>query len=155
MAQGRYQQFDTETGEVFDGYNAVIMPKRRNGFGKRWLAVNQDPLKVFATSELKGDDFRVLFLMLYELDFENFIVTPQVDVAETLGMRPQHVNKSIRRLKDMGALMEGPKVGHSRSYKLNPEFGWKGSAQNHTKALEERRKDAGMRLIDGGVGATT
>jgi len=154
MTQGRYQQLDTETGEIIDGYNAVIMPKRRNGFGKRWLAVNQDPLKIFATSGLKGDDFRVLFLMLYELDFENYVVTPQVDIAETLGLRPQHVSRAIKKLKDMNALLEGPKIGHSRSYKLNPEFGWKGSATNHNRALEQRRKVAGLKLINGGMGAT-
>ena len=154
MTKGRYHQVDTETGEIIEGYNAVITPKRRNGFGTRWVAVNQDPLEIFATSSLRGDDFRVLFLMMSRLEFENYIVTPQVEVAETLGLRPQHVNKSIKRLKDMEALLEGPKMGHFRSYKLNPEFGWKGSAKNHNKALEERRKVAGLRLIDGGIGAT-
>ena len=52
-------------------------------------------------------------------------------------------------------MLEGPKIGISRSYRLNPEFGWKGSARNHVIALDQERKkrmaNAGIKgVIEGG-----
>ena len=32
------------------------------------------------------------------------------------------------------------KIGISRSYRLNPNFGWKGSAKGHREALHEHLK---------------
>jgi hypothetical protein len=47
------------------------------------------------------------------------------------------------------ALLEGPRIGVSRSYRLNPNFGWKGSARSHQRALEERMKATGIKVIQG------
>ena len=43
-------------------------------------------------------------------------------------MHRQHVQRSIKRLIQLGIILEGVKIGISRSYRLNPSFGWKGSA---------------------------
>lgn len=40
----------------------------------------------------------------------------------------------------MGVLLRGPKAGRSSTFRLNPSFGWKGSASNHQKALKERMR---------------
>ena len=50
---------------------------------------------------------------------------------------------------------EGPKIGISRSYRLNPEFGWRGSGKNHIATLDLERKKrmakAGIKgVIEGG-----
>ena len=37
----------------------------------------------------------------------------------------------------MTCFLEGPKIGVSRSYRLNPNYGWKGSGKNHKQALKE------------------
>ena len=37
-------------------------------------------------------------------------------------------------------VLEGVKIGISRSYRLNPNFGWKGSAKGHREALHEHLK---------------
>ena len=55
-------------------------------------------------------------------------------------MHRQHVQRSIKRLIQLGIILEGVKIGISRSYRLNPSFGWKGSAKGHrevsARALE-------------------
>ena len=50
------------------------------------------------------------------------------------------VNRSIKKLIELGVILEGVKIGISRSYRLNPNFGWKGSAKGHREALHEHLK---------------
>lgn len=119
----------------------MFIPRRKtNGFGNRWLAMAQDPGEILAHSNLVGVDFKVMFLLLNKLDFENHMLIHQVELAENLGMYRQNVARSIKRLIAVGVVLEGPKVKHNRTYKLNPEFGWKGSGDNHRKALADHRK---------------
>ena len=55
-------------------------------------------------------------------------------------MQRQNVQRSIKRLMELGVILEGVKIGVSRSYRLNPSFGWKGSAKGHREALHEHLK---------------
>ena len=75
-------------------------------------------------------------LMLADLDYENFIQIAQADIAETLGMQKTNVSRAVRALLDVGVIFEGPKVGRSKTYRLNEQFGWKGTVTNHKKALK-------------------
>jgi len=153
MRQGRFGQIDLDTGEILEhGMMAVLMPKRRNGFREGWVAMAQEPMKLLAMhrKELGGDGYAVLMLLLSILDFENLIQVSQADVAGELGMHRQHVQRAIKRLIAIGALLEGPRIGVHRSYRLNPNFGWKGSAAGHRKALDERMRSAGLSVVAGG-----
>ena len=123
----RLQQIDSETGEIIDGFVAYVVPKRKNGFGQGWLAMAQNGAEILAQSNLSGNDFKVLMKLLSVLDYENLI---QVSQAE----------RSIKRLIDFGIVLEGVRIGISRSYRLNPNFGWKGSAKGHREALHEHLK---------------
>ena len=92
--------------------------------------------------------------LLEQLDYENLITTNQAEIARELDMQRQNVQRSIKRLMALGVL-EGPKIGISRSYRLNPEFGWRGSGKNHIATLDLERKKrmakAGIKgVIEGG-----
>lgn len=155
MAQRRLGQIDMSTGEVLEGLVAWVAPKRKNGFG-RWIAMSQDAAMMFAQSDLGADDFRVLMSLLAKLDFENLLLLNQAELGRELKMQRQNVQRSVKRLIGMGVLLEGPRIGVSRSYRLNPHFGWKGSARNHVIALDQERKRrmaaAGISgVIDGGT----
>ena len=143
----RVGQFDLDTGEVVEGYIAVLQPKRRNGFD-RHFSMNQDALRVLAKEVDSISDFKVLFELLAVLDYENLIQVSQVEIAEALGMRRQNVHRSIKRLVELGCLLEGPRIGRSMSYRLNPSFGWKGSAANHKKALKDRMDEKGFSVVE-------
>ena len=74
------------------------------------------------------------------MDYENLIQVNQAEVAEQVGMNRHNVNRSIKKLIELGVVLEGVKIGVSRSYRLNPNFGWKGSAKGHREALHEHLK---------------
>jgi len=140
MRRRRISQIDSETGEVLEGgYVAYLVPKRQNGFHGRWLAMTQDIAMDMLMQCTRLDDSRVLAALIKELDYENLIIARQADIARKLGMQPSNVSSAIKRLVESGAILRGPKHGINCSYKLNPEFGWKGSAKNHVKALDEHR----------------
>lgn len=156
MAQRRLGQYDAETGEILDGgFVAYVAPKRRNGFGTRWVAMGQDAVMLVAQSDLGADTLRVFMALVAKLDFENLLVLNQAEIARALHMQRQNVQRSIKQLIQLGVVLEGPRIGISRSYRLNPEFGWKGSAKRHVVALDqarqERMKAAGIEgVIQGG-----
>lgn len=135
---------------------ACVIPKPAgNGFKKGWIAMAQDATMILAQDKSLGaDDFRVFLGLVAHIDFENLLVLNQAELARELDMHRQHVQRSIKRLMATGAILEGPRIGVSRSYRFNPNFGWKGSAKNHVTALDEERSKrmaaAGITGIVGG-----
>jgi len=113
----------------------------------------QPALMALAKSNLGQQDWRVLMLVLGQLDFENYILLNQAEIARELEMHPPDVNKALKHLQELGVLLRGPKAGRSSTFRLNPSFGWKGSASNHQKALKERIKASGLSLVSGDPGA--
>ena len=103
--------------------------ERMDGNGSE--SINDD----VAQSNLTGNDMKVMWAMLARLDYENLIQVNQAEVAEQVGMNRHNVNRSIKKLIELGVVLEGVKIGVSRSYRLNPNFGWKGSAKGHREAL--------------------
>lgn len=106
--------------------------------------MNQAALKLLAIN-LNGEQFKVLMMLLADLDYENYIQVAQADIAEALGMQKTNVSRSVKSLIDLGVMLEGPKIGRSKTYRLNPQFGWKGTVANHKKALKN-----GLSVITGG-----
>ena len=95
----------------------------------------QEAMMMLAQSNLTGNDMKVMWAMLARLDYENLIQVNQAEVSEQVGMNRHNVNRSIKKLIELGVILEGVKIGISRSYRLNPNFGWKGSAKGHIGRL--------------------
>jgi len=137
-----------DTGEVMDGaVLGMFFPKRQNGFREGWIAMAQNALIALAQADLGDQARRVLFVILGKLDFENYILVSQSEISETLNMHRSDVSKAISKLEAEGVLIRGPKAGRSSTFRLNPSFGWKGTASNHQKALRERMKASNIRGI--------
>ena len=148
MAHVRLGQVDMSTGEILEGATlAVFYPKRKNGFTTGWLAMAQDPLMKLAQADLGDEARRVLFALLASLDFENYLALNQAHLARELGLKPSNVSRAIARLVQEGVLLVGPRVQVSRTYTLNPHYGWKGSARGHQEALQARMKAAGLSVV--------
>ena len=64
------QQIDHQTGEVVEGFVAYVVPKRKNGFQKGWMAMAQEAMMMLAQSNLTGNDMKVMWAMLARLDYE-------------------------------------------------------------------------------------
>ena len=142
MSQRRINQVDESTGEVLGGFVAVVRPRQKSAF--EHFTMNQSALLILANT-LNGEQLRVLLALLAELDYENFIQVAQADIAEKLNINKVNVSRSVKALIDVGVIFEGPKVGRSKTYRLNEQFGWKGSVPNHKKALKN-----GLSVINGG-----
>lgn len=136
-------QVDLETGEDLGGFVAVIRPKQKSSF-QRHFTMNQAALLTIA-NELNHDQMRVLMALLADLDYENYIQVAQIDIAKALRMQKTHVSRAVKNLIEFGIIIEGPKIGRSRTYRLNPQFGWKGTVSNHRKVLKN-----GLSVIQGG-----
>ena len=54
------QQIDHQTGEVVEGFVAYVVPKRKNGFQKGWMAMAQEAMMMLAQSNLTGNDMKVM-----------------------------------------------------------------------------------------------
>ncbi|WP_273791613.1 replication/maintenance protein RepL [Bartonella sp. CM31XJBT] len=115
--------------------------KGKNGFEKEWITMPQHPMAIIAKSNLNGYDLKVFFILASRLDFENLLVVNQTELAKKVGITRHHFNRSVKRLIAMDILLEGPRIGINRSYRLNPNLGWKGSAKNHKIALRENFKN--------------
>lgn len=145
MSQKRLGQVDLNTGEVLEeGFIAYIAPKRQNAFGN-WIAMAQEMFMNIANLGLNNTDHRVYMALLSQLDFENLLVVNQSQLAEALGIQRQNFSKSVQRLLKEGIILQGPKIGVSRSFRLNPTYGWKGTASNHKKAVKSH-----LEVIKGG-----
>ena len=79
------QQIDHQTGEVVEGFVAYVVPKRKNGFQKGWMAMAQEAMMMLAQSNLTGNDMKVMWAMLARLDYENLIQVNQAEVSEQVG----------------------------------------------------------------------
>lgn len=149
MAQKRMYQVDAETGELQQGFMAYVAPKRVNGFGRRWLAMAQDDfvLQLARVGGLPGDALRVFLALVTHLDYENFVLTPQSEIAAKIGMKPSHFSRGLAALVAEGVVEKGPKIGRMVSLRMSPAYVWKGSASNHRKALDDRMKARGLSVV--------
>jgi len=137
---------DFETGEV----QYALVPIRQKHLGGFFMAM-QEGFTYLAKLNLPQEQMRVLMLMMGKLDFENWIRISQADLAKELGMKRPNVSKAIKMLVEKGIIHKGPKVGTSWTYRLDPNFGWKGRAKNK-KAAEraiQKAKEKGWDIIQG------
>ena len=129
------EQIDLKTGEVMQG--CMVWIPQRPKLTERWFMAFQDAFEELAKDrEITNEPRRVLDYMFSKLDFENFIQLSQKEITEALRMHKSQVSEAIKLLVRKHIILEGPKVGRSKCYRLNPNYGWKGKVKN----LEEERK---------------
>lgn len=141
----RIDQLDSETGEILSEGALVLVPRRTpHPYGDGWLAMRVNTIgRLTMHPGIGMQEMRVFGALLARLDFENFIHTSQAEIAEVTGIGRTNVNRAMKKLIEFGVLVEGPKVGRSRCYRLDAEAGWRGSKA----ALRTE-----LRIIDGGRG---
>lgn len=123
---------DYETGEILGYYT----PRRKNDIGGGYMIVFQDFLVSLSQSGLTGEQHNVLCYLMGQLDFDNYLRVTQKSVCEALDMRKEHVSRSIKRLRDLSILVEGPKVGTAKTYRLNPHYATKGTRNYKSNIVE-------------------
>ncbi len=101
----------------------------------------QDSLITIAKDkELTGEMKSVLFFLMGNLEFENYITIKQVEIAKQLEMQKTNVSRAMRLLVGKSIILK-VREGTTTGYKLNPTYGWKGKVENMEKAKEQMEKD--------------
>ena len=101
----------------------------------------QDSLITIAKDkELTGEMKSVLFFLMWNLEFENYITIKQVSIAEKLKIDKADVSKAMKLLVGKSIILK-VREGTTTGYKLNPTYGWKGKVENMEKAKEQMEKD--------------
>ena len=98
------QQIDHQTGEVVEGFVAYVVPKRKTDFKERMDGNGSEAMMMLAQSNLTGNDMKVMWAMLARLDYENLIQVNQAEVSEQVGMNRHNVNRSIKKLIELGVI---------------------------------------------------
>ena len=136
-------QYDNMTGELLDGV-LVYCGVKHNPYGGGWIMNSQEALKILAKDkDLTGEVLRVFLFVCSRLDFQNWIQITQVEICEELELNKSNVSRAIKLLISKRIVLQGPKLGRSFAYRLNPDYGWKGKVKNlneYRKELEEKEK---------------
>ena len=74
--------------------------------GWQWL---KEAMMMLAQSNLTGNDMKVMWAMLARLDYENLIQVNQAEVSEQVGMNRHNVNRSIKKLIELGVILGASK----------------------------------------------
>jgi hypothetical protein len=128
-----FEQIDSDTGEIMQG--CMVWIPNRPKLTQRWFMAFQDSFEEIAKdSQMTGENYRVLLYLYSKLDFENFIQQTQSEISEALGMKKTNVSRAVKLLTDKQIVLEGPKIGRSKCYRLNPHYGWKGKVKNLQEA---------------------
>ena len=93
-------------------------------------------------------DFRVFLELNARLCFDNALQISQTEIAGELGIHKQSVNRSVRKLEQLGIILRGPKVSNICTWRLNPHAGWKGKVVE----LRQAQRDH-LSVIQGGLSA--
>lgn len=135
------QIVNTKTGEVKDGYFVYVAYPKTKIRNERWFMSFQDSLITIAKDkELTGEIKSVLFFLMGNLEFENYITIKQVEIAKQLEMQKTNVSRSIKLLVDKSIILK-VKEGTTTGYKLNPNYGWKGKVENRDNVKDQFSKN--------------
>lgn len=142
MSTRRLGTVDLDTGELIEGINVWCPTGKKNGFqllyGWRYCIMAQDAMTMIAADkEITGATLKVFVYMAGRLDFENYIRIQQTEIAEALHMYKPDVSKAVKLLEGKNILLRGPKVGQSYSWRMNPNFGYKGDPRGKVYRVGE------------------
>ena len=134
---------DLETGEVFLGL-AVAQKKKypreiqQDGFYTMFSFGSE---RIAQIEGLSKTDYRVLHQLLSHLEFENWINVSQATIAEELRIKKPNISRSIKNLISKGIIekRKDPQDKRRIKYRLNPEYGWRGDADQWKREMYNRK----------------
>lgn len=120
-----------EDNEV-QGY---IVKKRENLLGRNWVVMYQSAMVWLSQQDMTGEQYKVLMYLLGKLDWDNYLMLSRQDIAENTGLKPTAVSRAMKRLKELGIIMEGPKAGYYKTYRVNPYMMYRGGGKRRYENL--------------------
>lgn len=116
------------------------------------IFLSRDGFQKLAKMNLTGIEYGVLSCLIGYVERDNYISTRFSEMAQAINIEESQFSASVQRLVEL-EIFARPK----NRLRLNPEYGWKGSAEEHELALQQeqarrdRMKQAGISaVIEGG-----
>lgn len=111
---------------------------RQTGF----CILNQDGARGLADRKLSGASYVLALHLLSVLDFENWILQSQREMANSLGWSLQQVGKYLKILITKTVIVRAEKCKGIKLLRYNPEIVWKGVVRTQSKAIAEMAHNA-------------
>ncbi len=133
---------------VTDGKTGKIkgcFPLKSKNLGSGWIALYQEVISEIADLNLPNEQYRVFLKLLSKVDFDNYLTVNQKDISEELNIKQPHISRAIKGLCERQIILEGPRAGLNKTYRLNPYIAHKGKDREQTivdfeKAAAEKGK---------------
>lgn len=129
---------DDKTGEI-EGY----FSKSSKKLVTRLSILPQEFAKNIAMAKLTNEQYRVIIYLLGVLDFDNYLCISHTKISEELRMKRPSVSRAMKTLKQLDIIVEGPRAGLNKTYRLNPNIAHKGRDKDQTAidfSDEKRRR---------------
>ena len=95
-------------------------------------------------NKLNLTDYRVRDYVFCRIGIGNYVHFSQTEAAKKLGIAQPNISRSIKKLVQLGIILEGPREGNFCTYQVNPAVLYAGSISNGVKAKKDivrQRKD--------------
>ena len=122
-----------KTGEI----ESYIKLNEKN-LGKDWVAMYQAMMLELAQLNLPNEQYRVFLALISKVDFDNYLRISQTEMAKELSMNRPNVARAIKGLCELNIIVEGPRAGLNKTYRLNPYIAHKGKDRKTTVVDFER-----------------
>ena len=133
----RYQAVNEQTGEVVD----LIRREPRGGWSQHVKLFQRMMGQLGREGRIGKEGWRVIAWLLGRLDWDNWLVVPQRELAEALGMSQQNVSRAIRQLCQEGVLLRAASPAPRSTYRLSAEFAYRGSRNGWEKRRREEQAE--------------
>lgn len=144
----RLGAIDLDTGEVVNGVH-IYDTQKRTGFqllyGWNYCFMSQNSMmKIAEDKDLKGETLRVFLYAIGKLDFENYLRLKQDEIAQALNLKKPNVSRAMKLLETKGVLQRGPKVAQSYTWRMNPNYGYKGDPRGKVR----KERDGSLQFVN-------
>ncbi len=133
---------DTDSGDTnFDGFPAWLQRKKRP-FPDKYTNVFDRGFYALAKMNLTGKQCAVLFLLMTQLNYENWLLISQKQIAEELDIAPRNVSTLLKNLVDKGVLERKTNLKGIVLYRLNPLIAWRGDTTSYYNSIAQSQPTA-------------
>lgn len=131
-----------------------FQPPKKKNYDARWLLLWQDgsDIGVSMTEQaemnvLTQTEYRVRDWLMGTIGIGNYVHVNQAEMARRLHIERATASRAIKRLIELGILIQGPKSGRSNTYMVSPAFCFSGGLGNGIKARKEAIKQHKAKII--------
>lgn len=150
--KGRASVWPEEGGQA--PQTVYFQPPKNKKHDARWLLLWQDgsDIGVSMTEQAEMDvltqtEYRVRDWLMGTIGIGNYVYVNQAEMARRLRIERATASRAIKRLIELGILIQGPKSGRSNTYMVSPAFCFSSGLGNGIKARKEAIKQHKAKVI--------